>query len=613
MQNVGCSLKDLKGILGNRKFSINYYQRGYCWQEQQINDLITDLTSEFLSNGEIKDRVTAQYSNYFMGSIVLCDEHGNFSIIDGQQRLTSLTLLLIFLQQTFKTYQETYPDLHISSSFLDQISSMIMTENRGVQSFNLNVLERKECMTAIYQQQSDGFNDTTSESNNNLIQAYQFIKENFPLSQIQGEQLLCFYDWLSGYVQFIEITTSSEDDAFRIFLTMNDRGLSLTPREMLKGYLLAGAGSNDSKLKNKLEQEWNECSHKLRQDEQDEDSFIKSWLRGQYAGAVGSTNAMHDFDGIGKNFFRWVQDHESQLGLTNAQGFKAFIDHFKFFVDVNHLIHQAATVFKEETKYVYFNAQLDFTLQTMFLMATINYRDSRSVILEKLNLAARFLDVFIAGRLIMASTITYNTTISNVFKFAQALRNLDVAGLKQQLNSKFDELEFNSDNLWRFTLNKRNSKRVRYFLARINSFVDEQSQSQSNFATLMDSTKTNIEHVLCNHFEQFKDQFKDEKEFDWVRNYMGNLLLLPDSVNKSLGDRPYAEKLKTYCSSSGNLMSASLGSQAYEHNPQFLKFIKDNQLNFKSYSTFGHKEIDERINLLIQLCSLVWNNDMFKA
>lgn len=169
MQNVGCSLKDLKGILANRKFSINYYQRGYRWQEQQIDDLINDLTTEFLSNGEIKDRANAQYSNYFMGSIVLCDEHGNFSIIDGQQRLTTLTLILIYLKHTFGKYLDQKPELNISQSLLIQISSMILTENRGVQSFNLNVLDRKECMNAIYDNNIDGFTDDTSETNNNLI------------------------------------------------------------------------------------------------------------------------------------------------------------------------------------------------------------------------------------------------------------------------------------------------------------------------------------------------------------------------------------------------------------------------------------------------------------
>lgn len=412
-------------------------------------------------------------------------------------------------------------------------------------------------------------------------------------------------------MQFIEITTSSEDDAFRIFLTMNDRGLSLTPNEMLKGYLLAGI--NDPKLKDKLNHDWIECTHQLHQDEQEEDGFIKAWLRGQYAGTVGSPNSMLDFDGIGKNFFRWVQQHDTQLGLTTSQGYEAFIEHFKFFVQVNHQIYQAATVFKPETQYVYFNAQLDFTLQPMFLMAAVNYQDSQATIIEKINLTARLLDIFIAGRIINNSSLNYNFNNGVIFKMTLDIRNLDVNQLKQQLNKQLDKLTFDPYDLWNFVLNKRNRKRVRYFLARITSFVEEQSQHPNNFTTLMDSSKTNIEHVLCNHFEQFKDQFKDENEFNWVRNYMGNLLLLPDSVNKSLGDRPYAEKLQTYCSSSGNLMSASLGPQAYEHNPQFLKFITDNQLNFKSYATFGHQEIDERINLLIKLCSLVWNNDMFKA
>ncbi|KXI16518.1 hypothetical protein HMPREF3230_01026 [Gardnerella vaginalis] len=61
----------------------------------------------------------------------------------------------------------------------------------------------------------------------------------------------------------------------------------------------------------------------------------------------------------------------------------------------------------------------------------------------------------------------------------------------------------------------------------------------------------------------------------------------------------------------GNIYTESLGDLAYQNNPQFKKFVLDNNLGFKSYALFGKNEITERIAVLIDLVKLVWNDDMF--
>ena len=75
----------------------------------------------------------------------------------------------------------------------------------------------------------------------------------------------------------------------------------------------------------------------------------------------------------------------------------------------------------------------------------------------------------------------------------------------------------------------------------------------------------------------------------------------------------FDKKLKKYCSNEGNIYSESLGEQAYKNNSKFIKFINKNELSFKHYETFGKQEIKERIQLLIQLVQLVWNNEMFQT
>jgi uncharacterized protein with ParB-like and HNH nuclease domain len=92
--------RTIRELLAGRKYSIDYYQREYKWQQKQIAELIDDLSAKFReSHEEGNERsAVAEYGHYFLGSIIVSDKDGQKFVIDGQQRLTTLTLLLIFLQ-----------------------------------------------------------------------------------------------------------------------------------------------------------------------------------------------------------------------------------------------------------------------------------------------------------------------------------------------------------------------------------------------------------------------------------------------------------------------------------------------------------------------------------
>ena len=95
--------------------------------------------------------------------------------------------------------------------------------------------------------------DGQPESVVNILARFQDIEEQFP-DDLAGEALPYFADWLIQNVHFVEITAYSDSDAYTIFETMNDRGLSLVPAEMLKGYLLSNIG--DPELRNDASKTW---------------------------------------------------------------------------------------------------------------------------------------------------------------------------------------------------------------------------------------------------------------------------------------------------------------------------------------------------------------------
>lgn len=216
MKKIEGSPKNLKQLLQNTKYSIHYYQREYMWQRKHIEELIDDLTSEFLDYYKTDDprQAVADYGSYFMGSIVLAGREN--AIIDGQQRFSSLTLLLMYLNNRLKSIGQSY----------NMIETMIFSESFGTKSFNINVDDRQDCMNAIF---NDTDFDTTGagESVKNLYGRYQDIQDVFP-ADITDDMLLHFCDWVAEKVFFIEIVATTEQDAHKVFVTMNDRGLSLT-------------------------------------------------------------------------------------------------------------------------------------------------------------------------------------------------------------------------------------------------------------------------------------------------------------------------------------------------------------------------------------------------
>lgn len=606
MKKIEGSPKSLKQLLQNTKYSIHYYQREYMWQRKHIEELIDDLTSEFLDYyvpGDSRQKVQ-DYGAYFMGSIVLAGREN--AIIDGQQRFSSLTLLLMYLNNRLRTLGQSY----------SMIEQMIFSEAYGTKSFNINVDDRSECMNAIFNDQPFDTTDV-GESVKNLYGRYNDIIDVFPDDDIKDKMLLHFCDWLAEKVFFIEIVATTEQDAHKVFVTMNDRGLSLTSTEMLKGYLLSEI--KDDIKREKLNDIWKEKVLSLKKDDdKGDETFIKAWLRAQYAETIREKKAgavNQDFDIIGGSFHKWVRDERDKLSLATTDDFELFIMKFSKFADVYKKIREAENTFAEETKYIYYNAQVNFTLQPQLLLAPICYEDTGSVIIEKMNLVARFIDLLITARVTNYRSLDYSTIKNYVFNVTKNIRRCSVEDLKGRLKTQFENLAYDpAAALPELRLNSFTKKYIKNMLARITGYIEEQTGVASNYCNYMNTQTKNpfeIEHIITDHYEWFTDEYADQEEFRRWRNSFGALLLLHKSINASLNDSKYDYKLSKYCSNEGNIYTESLGDQAYQNNPKFKKFIADNGLGFKPYAQFGKAEITERIQLLVQLVNLVWNTEMF--
>jgi len=169
MKQIRGEAQTVKVLLG-QKYEIDFYQREYQWETKQILELIQDLTDKFREGYESgHDRPEVKkYPSYFLGSIIISEDDVKRFIVDGQQRLTSLTLLLIYLRHK----QGKKPD-----PILD---GLIYSSDYGEKNFNLHVEERIPYMNALFK--TGEFKPTNQpESVKTLAARYQDIKDNFPL------------------------------------------------------------------------------------------------------------------------------------------------------------------------------------------------------------------------------------------------------------------------------------------------------------------------------------------------------------------------------------------------------------------------------------------------
>jgi len=598
MREILGKAKTVRELLKEVKYSIDYYQREYKWHEKQIRELVDDLSDKFLEEyqpGHPRAKV-AEYPHYFLGLIIISKKENVGYIVDGQQRLTSLTLLLILLRNLQKGREKQV-----------KVDELIFSEKFDQKSYNLHVDERTPAMDALYEGLPFDVTDRP-ESVQNLVQRYRDLESCFP-EELRDDALPYFIDWLLENVHLVEITAYSDDDAYTIFETMNDRGLSLSPTDMLKGYLLANIDENKRTAANT---KWRDRIRVLNEAGKEvESDFFKTWLRSQYATKIRERkkNARpEDFDRIGTEFHRWLRDTSDVVGLKQSADFYRFIDRdFEFYSRQYLRLIDAGKRPVPGLEHVLYNAQHGFTLQYMLLMSPLDPDDSDEVVVRKAGLVARYLDILLTWRLWNFRTISYSGMQYAMFLVMRDIRGLAVDALSQKLHDLLTKESENFTSNDRLRVHQQNRYYIHRLLARITDFVETSSGQPSRYLDYVSEGKTRceVEHIWADHAERHTDEFDHPADFAEYRNRIGGLLLLPKSFNASYGDLTYIEKLPHY--NTQNLLARSLHPQCYQHNPGFIRFKSESEIPFAPMPAFKKTELEARGDLYRQLAEKIWD------
>lgn len=211
-------------------FEIPSYQRPYAWEQEQAQELLTDMIEAMDNGGDV----------YFLGSIVLIKTpHVPLSrVVDGQQRLTTLTIILSILR-------DLTADVEAKQLRRVYVYQKANPDSGAEERFRLLLRERDRAFFQKYVQNPDATNnmpdpETLDGSQQNITRnAIHLRTELEKLSEDRRNKLVAY---LIQRCYLVVVAVPTPEAARRIFTVLNARGLDLTPTDILKANLLERAG-----------------------------------------------------------------------------------------------------------------------------------------------------------------------------------------------------------------------------------------------------------------------------------------------------------------------------------------------------------------------------------
>lgn len=603
---IEASDKNINDLLKDQKFFIDYFQREYRWQEKHMVALIEDLAEAFLKSYHQSHRRSdvANYQSYYLGPVVFSIADGKNSIIDGQQRITSITLFLIYLNHLQK-----------KTEYQVNIENLVFSEKYGEKSFNMTDDDRKEVLKGLFDNGSYQLKTDEEETVINIVERYNDIHNVFP-EELNGNTLPYFIDWFIGNVILIKITAYSDENAYTIFETMNDRGMNLTATEMLKGYVLSRI--SNSKERSAINDLWKNHIRTLHDyyDTADLD-FFKAWFRAKYAITVRPRKAdseNQDYEQIGTRLHDWFKNnHTEKFDLVHSTEFYSFFkNEFDYIVRAYLLIWDKMNTYDPECPHLFYIKRWGIagSIQDALLLAPLNSDDDEKTKISKLEAVARFIETYTVRRAANFMKFGSSSIQYTFFNIIKGIRNLSLLDLTDYLTNEIKELDQTFDGILSFRLHQQNKRFVKHLLSRITAYVDQESGRNTTYPMFFEpkGKKFEIEHLWSDHFEKHRDEFDQEHDFVKARNAIGALILLPNGTNQSFNSDDYADKLPHYLKE--NNYAQTLHPDFYLKNPNFKNgALKD--IPFKSHPVFLKEDIDARNEVVKQLCEQIWSIDYY--
>ena len=244
-------------------FEIPEYQRPYAWTTEEVGDLLDDLFYA-MKKGDGKCEDIGEMPPYFLGSVVVIknSDSAHADIVDGQQRITTLTLLFCALRELSANDENLRNDLN--KRVREESDSLTGVEGR----FRLAVRKRDRDFFLSNVQTEGALADLVKQPPSDLPDSQQRMFENAEylwskLSKLNIAQHRKLASFLVRRCYLVVVSASDRSSAYRVFAVMNDRGLDLSPTDILKADII---GEMDDNVRSQYTEVWEDMEEHLGRD-----------------------------------------------------------------------------------------------------------------------------------------------------------------------------------------------------------------------------------------------------------------------------------------------------------------------------------------------------------
>lgn len=493
--------KTIREIFGDAQafYQMPDYQRPYSWDDEQVDQLWDDIYTAYTNNKEDKEID----KNYFLGSMILIPNGKAFDVVDGQQRLTTLTIL-------FCVIRDLFPSLDNINLVKNSIIDFVQEEQRLKLRTNINHQNEFEEEIIKKLKWPEKFTKKDKKEKK-FINSALIFKEK--LSEIESEEgVIGFVDYLFNKVRLIKIVCSDAPFAIKLFQVLNTRGLDLSAADLIKSLLLS----------------------RLNDDQRP--PFMATW--GQIEESCKSINlslteilTYYEYYQLASNPKQTL--YEELNNVFKGKDSNEIIYDLKIFVDNYKEIYY----YRDKVIFSFYYLRHQIYWRSILTTAKqLNFQDFDK--LAKILRDYYFL-YWIGGYI--SSKI--KQTSFNIIKWLKEGETIQF--IENEINVKIK----NDDVIKRAKSNLEENVYGEGWLKPLLILIEHNQVDDCNLLSFINlEREIHIEHILPNgykEFEYWKDLYSEE-EADYYLNKISNLTLLSGSKNSSASNKPYPEKLRIY-------------------------------------------------------------------
>lgn len=514
LEQIHIDLEGIAHVLADNRLRVPAFQRSYAWEESHVIDLLQDLTMAIQTGAQ----------EYFLGSIVVSTEHaGALEVVDGQQRLATVTIILARIRDYFLSQSEDARSETLEAEYL--LKRDLRTQE-PVSRITLNELDNDFFQKAVLSRPGSADRSVQPARSSHIrLSEAAAIAERHIASLVATTKnpldiLLDWVDYLKQNTKIILVKVPDHANAFTIFETLNDRGLDLAISDLLKNYLFYRA---ETRLP-EVQAAWSAMLGALSA--VGSDASLVDYIRHYWSSIHGATRERELYSAIRRR----ITSKQAAIDLAHslesgARRYAAIISH------AHELWGDYGSGSRQHIETINILRMVQVRPLLLAVLDKFGVADTRKALRLTVSWGVRFLVHGGLGGGVLErhycerAQEIHKGTIKTAAQLAKAMTNVVPS------DGEFEEA-FSSATVSQAYL-------ARYYLRALEKRAG--GESDPELIPNPNEEEVNLEHVLPLKPEKNWPPFDDESARVYNRR-LGNMVLIQQKLNSSLRSAPFPKK-----------------------------------------------------------------------